>query len=61
MKRILRTKAKIKILIGIEEMIKTLENSLNKNIFKSFKGNNIYMKNNIYKNGKKNFYDIYKF
>lgn len=60
MKRILRTKAKIKILIGIYKMLKTLENGITKNIFKSFKGNNIYMKNNIYKNGKKNFYDIYK-
>lgn len=58
MKRGLRTKAKIKILIGIDQMLKTLENSLTKNIFKSFKGNNIYIKNNIYKKGKKNFYNI---
>lgn len=58
MKRILRTKAKIKILIGIDKMLKTLENGITKNIFKSFKGNNIYMKNNIYKKGKKNFYDL---
>lgn len=51
MKREIR--AKIKILIGLEEMLKTLRQSISKNIFKGFK------KNNIYKKNKKSFYNIY--
>ena len=41
MKREIR--AKIKILIGLEEMLKTLRQSISKNIFKGFKKNNIYI------------------